>query len=105
MNRAIYFTIIIFILYAYNLNAQFLIGTVTDSEYNPLIHSKIQDTTSRNYCTSDFSGRFSIKITSKSVLKISHPEYSSQYFDVRTEQNSDTIYLNFTLTKKVQLVP
>lgn len=99
-----YFTLFILAFLTLNTHSQVLIGTVTDSEYNPLVQAEIQDTTSRKSAVCDLFGSFILNITSNSVLEISHPEYASRFFPIVTEQNTDTIYLNFLLTEKTQSI-
>ena len=86
------------------LHCQVLIGTVTDSDYHPISLSNVLDTITKTTITCNGSGEFILTITEHSVLKISHSDYEHDIFSAFTRQNSDTIYLNFVLTKKVQLV-
>ena len=87
------------------LQSQVLLGTVTDSDYNPLIGASIDDTLSGSEVTCDLAGSFTMKITDGTILRISHPEYESKYFSISGKSVSDTLFLNFILTQKISLIP
>ena len=87
------------------LDSQVLIGSVTNSDNNPIGFAIVEDTLTKNKRTCDFLGNFILALDEQTVIKITHPEYEGKEFTVSPLKKSDTIFLNFVLTEKVQLVP
>lgn len=97
--------ILALIICSSELHAQVLIGKIYNENGIPLAYSTVVDIQNQKQTKSSFDGSFGLRVNEMSKLKIIHPNYKVEKFDIDwTLLKDDTIRQTFNLKTKIQLV-